>query len=317
MTVVATGSVAFDYILSFDGRFGDHILPDRKHVINLSFLVERLQRRRGGVALNYAYNLRLLGHPAAVLATIGADGAEHREWLESIGVDCRGLVMLEDELTATGFTTTDQDDNQITGYYGGAMNRAAVLGLEDTVPEPAAVIIGPNAPDAMRRLVREARETQVPRVFDPAHQLPHLSPEDLVDGSRGAWILIGNDYEVELVRRRAGFDQAALSQLPDILVTTLGAQGSEVLAGGERHVIPAAPVRDSVDPTGAGDAYRAGLVAGLLRGLDLPVAGRVASLAAAWTVEQVGTVEHTYTAQEFQERYRASFGSDLPGSFWD
>ena len=317
MTVVCTGSVAFDYILTFGGSFADHILPDRKHIINLSFLVDSLERRRGGVALNYAYNLRLLQHPAAILATAGHDGAEHRDWLEELGVDCRGLHLLDDHLTATGFTTTDRDDNQITGYFGGAMNEAGRLGLHDTVAEPAAVIVGPNGPGAMRRLVGETRERGIPRVFDPAHQLPHMNGEDLVDGATGAWIVIGNDYEVELIRRRSGLQAPGeLEALPEILATTLGAEGSELVRNGETVRIPPAPVPEPKDPTGAGDAYRSGLVAALLRGLDLPEAGRIASLAAAYAVEQVGTVEHSYTPAEFAERYLAAFGAPVPAAFF-
>src|SRR6266700_4607605 len=148
MAVVATGSVAFDYIFTFKGRFGDQIVADKTHIINLSFLVDSMEKRRGGVAANYAYNLALLGCPAAVLATAGRDAAEYREWLSGLGVDCRGLVLLPDELTATGFTTTDLNDNQITGYYGGAMLRAAELGLDDAPAEAKAFVIGPNDPGA-------------------------------------------------------------------------------------------------------------------------------------------------------------------------
>ena len=155
MAVVATGSVAFDYILTFKGHFGDHILPDKKHILNLSFLVDTFQKRRGGVAGNYAYNLWLLGYPSAVLATAGEDGAEYRDWLSARGIDVRGLRILPDEHTATGFTYDVLDDNQLTGYYGGAMVKAGQLGLADTVADPEVVIIGPNAPDAMVRLVRE------------------------------------------------------------------------------------------------------------------------------------------------------------------
>src|SRR5881296_2586314 len=186
--VLCTGSIAYDYILTFKGRFKDHILLDKTHILNLSFLVDDLRKRRGGVAGNYAYNLRLLGYPAAVLATAGGDAAEYREWLKAQGIDCRGLRLLEDEITATGFTTTDMDDNQLTGYYGGAMRRAAMLGLDDGPPQADAVIIGPNDPGAMKRLVGECRERGVRFVFDPAHQLPRLSAEDVSEGSRGAWI---------------------------------------------------------------------------------------------------------------------------------
>ena len=316
MTVVCTGSIAYDYILSFKGRFKDHILPDKTHMLNLSFLVDDLQKRRGGVAGNYAYNLALLHYPSAVLATAGSDAAEYRKWLENLGIDCRGLRLLDSEISATGFTTTDLDDNQITGYYGGAMNRAGSIGLDDTVPNPEAVIIGPNAPDAMLRLVHECRQRHVRWVFDPAHQLPHLSAHDLEDGARGAWVLIGNDYEMELIQQRTGRTLEGLKELAEIVVTTLGREGSRIDSGPDSHAIPAAAARIESDPTGAGDAYRSGLVAGLLRGLDPPAAGRVASLAAAHVVEQVGTIEHGYTPEEFKSRYLKAFGKPLPGLFW-
>ncbi len=316
MTVVATGSVAFDYILTFNGRFGDHILPDKKHILNLSFLVESFQKRRGGVAGNYAYNLALLGYPCAVLATIGPDGVDYRDWLEARGIDVRGLRILPDEYTATGFTTTDLDHNQVTGYYGGAMVRAGLIGLAETVPDPEAVIIGPNAPDAMARLVGECRERGVRWVYDPAHQLPHSSCETLENGARGAWILIGNDYELQLIMDRTGRDMAGLLELSELVVTTLGRAGSRIDTRAGCHEIPAAPARREVDPTGAGDAYRAGLVAGLLRRLEIATAGRVASLAAAYAVEQTGTVEHTYARNEFADRYAESFGEPLPLEFW-
>jgi adenosine kinase len=312
MAIVATGSIAFDYILTFKGRFRDNILPDKAHIINLSFLVESLQKRKGGVAGNYAYNLSLLQHPCAVLATGGSDAVEYRSWLESLGVDCRGLRLLEDEISATGFTTTDLDDNQITGYYGGAMNRAGMLGLADTIPDPEAVIVGPNAPDAMFRLVRECREAGVPWIFDPAHQLPHMAGSDLVAGARGAWILIGNDYELELIRQRTARSEEGLLDLAQIVVTTLGRHGSRIATRDGCFDIPAAPARAEADPTGAGDAYRAGLAAGLLRGLDVQRAGRMAGLAAAYAVEQVGTIEHSYTWEEFKARYLETFGEPLP-----
>jgi adenosine kinase len=311
MTVVASGSIAFDYILTFRGHFGDHILPDKAHVINLSFLVDSMQKRRGGVAGNYAYNLALLGHPAAVLATAGADGGEYRDWLEGLGIDCRGLRILPDEHTATGFTTTDLNDNQITGYYGGAMNQAGQLGLADTVPDPEAVIVGPNAPDAMLRLARECRDGAVRWVWDPAHQLPHMSGEDLEDGGRGAWIMIGNDYEIELVRQRTGRDDRGLLELAEMVVTTFGRDGSEIATRDGVFRIPPATARREVDAVGAGDAYRAGLVVGLLQGVGVERAGRIASLAASYAVEQTGTIEHTYTIEEFAERFRDVYGEEL------
>jgi adenosine kinase len=316
VSVVCTGSIAYDYILSFKGRFKDHILADKTHILNLSFLVDDLRKHRGGVAGNYAYNLTLLGYPAAVLATAGSDAAEYRDWLVARGVDCHGLRLLDGEITATGFTTTDLDDNQLTGYYGGAMGRAAMLGVDDATPGAEALIVGPNDPAAMLRLVRECRERDLRFVFDPAHQLPRLSADDVAEGSRGAWILIGNDYELELIMQRTGHDMDKLVELAEIVVTTLGRDGSRIATRNGIVEIPPAPARIESDPTGAGDAYRAGLVAGLLRGLDLEAAGRVASLAATYVVEQVGTVEHAYTFVDFSQRYQAAFGLPLEDAFW-
>jgi adenosine kinase len=317
MAVVASGSVAFDYILTFKGRFADHILPDKKHILNLSFLVDTFEKRRGGVAGNYAYNLWLLGYPSAVLATAGEDGVEYRDWLSARGIDVRGLRILPEEHTATGFTTTDLDDNQLTGYYGGAMVKAGQLGLADSAPNPDAVIIGPNAPDAMVRLVSECRRGGLRWVYDPAHQLPHSSAETLIDGARGAWILIGNDYELQLIQDRTGQDMAGLLELSEIVVTTLGKDGSRIDTRQGAHEIPAAAPVKLVDPTGAGDAYRSGLIAGLLRGLSVDQAGRVGALAATYCVEQTGTVEHSYTREDFGARYREAFGDELPGALFE
>ena len=314
--VVCTGSIAYDYILNFKGRFKDHILPDKTHILNLSFLVDELHKRRGGVAGNYAYNLSLLGYPAAVLATAGYDAAEYKQWLEARGVDCSGLRLIGGEMTATGFTTTDMDDNQITGYYGGAMRKAGTLGLADAPRSAKAVIIGPNDPGAMMRLTRECRESGMPFVFDPAHQLPHMSASDLEDAVKGSWMLIGNDYEIELVKQRMECSEDTLLGHSQMVVTTLGRLGSRIAGRDGTVEIPPAAARVEVDPTGAGDAYRAGLIAGLLRGMDIEVAGRVASLAATYAIEQVGTAEHSYTAHEFTERYETSFGSVLPDHFW-
>ena len=316
MSVVCTGSIAYDYILSFKGRFKDHILADKTHILNLSFLVDDLRKHRGGVAGNYAYNLSLLGYPASVLATAGSDAAEYRDWLVGLGIDCQGLRLLDGEITATGFTTTDLDDNQLTGYYGVAMGRAAMLGLDDATPGAEALIVGPNDPAAMIRLVKESRDRGLRFVFDPAHQLPRLAPEDVAEGARGAWILIGNDYELELIMQRTGHSMDTLVEMAEMVVTTLGRDGSRIATRKGVVDIPPAPAVIESDPTGAGDAYRAGLVAGLLRGLVLEQAGRVASLAATYAIERVGTVEHSYTHEAFSERYKEAFADPLPERLW-
>lgn len=310
-TVVSTGSIAFDYIIRFQGHFAEHFLVSKKETLNLSFLVDRMEKRRGGVAANYAYTMALLGQPSAILATAGDDAAEYRAWLEGLGIDCRGMRLLDGELSATGFTTVDLDGNQLTGYYGGAMIRAAELHVSDTVPDPGALLVGPNAPDAMEQLVRECREAGVRFVYHPAHQLPHLDAASLVENARGAWMLIGNDYEIGLIQERTGLDLAGLLQLVEMVVTTLGKDGSEI-ATRERTVrIPAAPVSRVEDPVGAGDAFLGGLVHGLLAGRSLEEAGRVAALAGAYAVEVVGAMPRHYTRQEFEERYRRSFQAAL------
>ncbi|MBV8529121.1 MAG: carbohydrate kinase family protein [Candidatus Dormibacteraeota bacterium] len=312
MTVVATGSIAFDYILSYAGRFRDHILLEKTHILNLSFLVDRLEKRRGGVAANYAYNLALLGYPSAILATAGRDAGDYHDWLAARGIDVQGLRLVDDVMTATGFTTTDSEDNQLTGYYGGAMLRADALGLDDTVGDPEVVIVGPNAPAAMARLVRECRDRNVRWVYDPSHQLSSMDVADLKDGISGAWILIGNDYELELIQQRTESDLAALAQECGIVVTTKGRHGSRLTTRSVDIEAPAAAAHKEVDPTGAGDAYRAGLVASLLQGLELDDAALVASLAAVYVVEQTGTVEHEYTRDEFAQRFATAFGKPCP-----
>src|SRR2546426_8321506 len=314
--VLCTGSIAYDYILTFKGRFKEHILLDKTHILNLSFLVDDLQKRRGGVAGNYAYNLALLGYPSAVLATAGTDAAEYRDWLAAQGVDCRGLRLLDGEMCATGFTTTDMDDNQLTGYYGGAMWKAAMLGLDDGPPDVEAVIIGPNDPGAMKRLVGECRDRGVRFVFDPAHQMPMMKAEDVMDSANGAWMVIGNDYELELIQQRCQRDIDGLLELAQIVVTTLGRHGSRITTLEGSVDIPAAPSVREADPTGAGDAYRSGLVAGLLRGPDLEAAGRRAAPAPPYSVGHRGALRHHYTRAEFSERYRESFGAALPDRFW-
>ena len=303
MAVIATGSIAFDYILAFKGRFADHILPNMTHVINLSFLVDSVVKRRGGVAANYAHTLNLLGYPTAILATAGTDAQEYKAWLEEQGIDCSGLRLLNDEQTATGYTTTDMLDNQITGYFGGAMLKAASIGLDDTAASPEVVIIGPNAPDAMFRLVRECRARRIPWVWDPAHQLPHMSRTDLEEGCRGAWMVIGNDYEMELVQQRTRRNAQDLLLLAEMVVTTFGRDGSTISTRAGEHFIPPAPVRVEVDPVGAGDAYRAGLLFGLLTDHSIVESGCIASVAAAYAVEYKGTIEHSYSHSEFELRY--------------
>ena len=223
MSIIVTGSLAFDHIMSFPGYFKDHILPDKVHILNVSFLVNSLKRQRGGTAGNIAYSAALLGLRPRLLAAAGGDFAEYRAILERRGVDTGPVFVAEDDLCASAFITTDRDDNQITGFYPGAMLRAGETRLHDAVEETTELaIVAANEPATMVRLARECRELGVPYIFDPGEGLPVLSGDDLVDGMTGARVLIANDYEMALIADKTGLDRRALREPVELLVTTFG-----------------------------------------------------------------------------------------------
>lgn len=309
MQILVTGSIAYDYIMVFPGRFRDHILPDKVHVLSVSFLVDSMKRLRGGTAPNIAYNLALLGERPTVVGTVGEDFAEYQAWLEEHGIDTSGILPVPGVFTASCFINTDLDDNQITAFYSGAMMHAHTVSLQPfSNGRPAYAIIAPNDPQAMERYAHECRELGIPYMYDPSMQAPRMSGEELLNGVRGAQVLIGNDYEFSMMAEKIGCSEPELRDLAPITVVTKGEYGSTIYANGETIEIPAARAHKVVDPTGAGDAYRAGLLKGLIHKVPLEVAGRIASLTACYAVEQMGTQEHCYTKQEFVERYRLNFG---------
>ncbi len=313
MRIIVTGSIAYDYIMSFPGDFSEHILPDKIDVLSVSFLVESLRREPGGCAANIAYNLALLGERPTVMATVGADFAYDHERLRSHGVDVALIRTLPDETTASFFVSTDRKSRQIASFYVGAMAAADELSfMELTAADIQLAIIAPNAPDAMEKYVRECQVLDIPYVYDPSQQIVRLSAEALVAGIRGSRIFIANEYEFALVQEKTGLDIAAARALTDVLIVTRGEHGSTIYAGEDQHVIPTAPPTAVVDPTGVGDAYRAGAVFGFLSNLPWPVAGRVGALAATYAIEKLGTQEHRYTATEFLDRYAQHFGSPPP-----
>jgi adenosine kinase len=308
--VVVTGSLAFDQIMVFPGSFQDHILPDKLHVINISFLVSELRRQRGGCAANIAYTLALLGADARIVAAAGSDFGEYREWLIGQGVDVGGIEVFADVLTASCHITTDKSDNQITGFHVGAMARAGELSLRQRAGDrPAICVVAPDDPAAMLRHAREAREAGLPFLFDPSFQVTAMDGEALTAASRGAAILAVNDYEHAVFEEKTGNKGSSIFDLVDMVIVTLGSEGSKILRRDTGEIrIPAAKIAGLVDPTGAGDAFRAGFVAGLMEGRDLEVCGRMGSVAAAYAVEQNGTQSHAYRREAFQERYAANFG---------
>ncbi len=311
MSIVVTGSVAFDNIMNFPGSFKDHILPEKVHVLSVSFLVDSLKKQHGGAAANVAYNLTLLGERPKILAAVGEDFSEYRQFMEFHGIDTSSLVEIPGEFTASAFITTDNDDNQITGFYPGAMREAGKLSLDAIPGDVDLVVITPDAPDAMARYPGECRSRGIPYLYLPAQQIVSLTPEQLLGGVRGAACLIGNDYEMELISSKTGADPAGLLEMAEVVITTLGEHGSSIATRGGVFEIPAAEATAVVDPTGAGDAYVAGIALGLARGDEPQRYGRIASLAAVHAVEHHGTQQHTHEPAAFAARFQEAFGEPL------
>ncbi len=308
MSVIVTGSIATDYIMKYPGRFREHILNDQQK-LSVSFLVEEKHMTRGGVGPNIAYNLALLGQRPRLMGTAGQDFGEFRIWLEERGVDTSLTVAYPDEFTATFTVITDVEQNQIAGFHAGAMTRARELSLRGLNPEEIdLVIISPNDPVAMLKYAQECRELGIRFVFDPSQQLARFNGEQVLAGMEGAYALTVNDYELELVKSKTGLDEKSILDKVTLLVVTRGADGASLISRERRVDVPAARPRAIVDPTGVGDAFRGGLLTGLVRGYPWEVTGRLGSLSAVYCLEQVGTMNHRYTLPEFVARYRENFG---------
>jgi len=312
--IVVTGSLAFDYIMDFPGYFKDFMLSDKAHIISVSFLVDSMRKLRGGVAGNIAYNLALLGERPLIVGSAGHDFGAYRDWLEEQGVDTSGITIIEHEFTSSCFINTDQANNQIVAFYAGAMGHDHQNSLLDRgLTAHDLVLISPTNPDAMRRFARECQQMGVPYIFDPGKQTPRLDADLLELGIRGAQVLISNDYEFGMMSRCLGISEAELIAQAPITVVTRGIEGSQIYVDGQlAATIPVAPVTEVRDPTGAGDAYLAGIAFGLARRLPLEITGRIAALCAAFAIEERGCQEHRFTLAQFAERYRAAFGLDLP-----
>ncbi len=319
MRIVVTGSIAFDYVMVFPGNFQDHILPEKMHILSVSFLVDSMKRERGGTAPNIAYSLALLGERPEVVGTVGDDFADYRTWLEGKGVGTSGIKVIGGDFTASCFINTDLKHNQITAFYPGAMKQAATCKLEGTgLTRDDLVLIAPNAPDAMAAHAEECTRVGIPYLYDPSMQAPRMTGEELEAGFRGARILTGNDYEFGMMSEKLGVTEAALRRRVPITVVTKGKAGALVTVEGQEYEIPPASPTAVVDPTGAGDAYRAGFVKGMARGFSWPVVGRLGALSAVYAIEHAGTQHHYYTIPEFVDRYRSNFGpSDEVDSLLD
>ncbi len=307
MDILLTGSVAYDYLMTFPGSFKEQILPERLEKISLSFLVDSMSRQRGGVAPNIAYSMALLGEHPRIMATVGEDFGEYRQWLESKGVDTALMQVIPGLYTASFFATTDQTNAQIASFYPGAMGVAAQQSLHDIQERPNLVVVSPNSPDAMTKFAAECRELKIPYLYDPSQQILRLEGPELARDMDGAHFLFVNDYELGLISKKTGLDLARMLQHVDVIVVTRGKDGSTVYADGKEYNIPAVPEVCIVDPTGVGDAYRAGFLTGYARSWSWELCGQIGSLAATYCLEQKGPQNHSFTRLAFVRRFRQNF----------
>jgi adenosine kinase len=307
MSIVVTGSIAYDYLMSFPGRFTEHILPEHLHRVSLSFLVESMDKRRGGCAPNIAYTLALLGERPLLMAPVGEDFGEYRQWLEAAGVDTRHVRQVAGKFTASFFCNTDQANNQIASFYAGAMADAGELSFR-SIAGCRLAIISPNDPGAMVQYADECRALGIRYIFDPGQQCTSLSGDQLREGASGAALVICNDYEFEILKQKSGLELPDMLARSEAVVVTKGEHGSSIYTSAGRMDVPAVPPRRIVDPTGVGDAYRGGLLKGLAAGLPLADCGRIGSVAATYALEHLGGQSHAYSLTEFGARYAEAFG---------
>lgn len=309
METVITGSIAYDYLMRFPGRFTDHLLDGQLHHLSVSFLVEDMTRHWGGTAANIAYNAALLGLRPRLMGTVGSDFGDYRVWLEASGVDTEAVRQIDSLFTASFFANTDIDNNQIASFYAGAMSCARdyrLSDLEDVSPD--LVCISPNDPDAMLLLAAECRQWDIPFICDPSQQVARFDGQQLLDLMRGARVLVMNAYETGMICRKTGMTQERLVNGHEIVLITRGSEGVEVYEGGERHHIQPFPVTHIADPTGAGDAFRGGFIRGMVMGWPLVLCAQVGALCASYALEQIGTQAHCFTLGEFIARFRDHAG---------
>ena len=306
MSALICGSFAYDTIMVFHDKFKNNILPEQVHILNVSFLVPDMRREFGGCAGNIAFNLKLLGEEPLPMGTVGTDFTPYAEWMDRFGIS-RQYVKQMDTYTAQAFITTDVDDNQITAFHPGAMN----LSHENSVLQTNGIKLGIVAPDGRDGMLQHAEqfvEANIPFIFDPGQGLPMFSGEELLDFvDKATWVAL-NDYEAQLMEERTGKSPHELAEMVDALIVTRGAKGSQIYTTQHRHDIPLAKVSAIKDPTGCGDAYRAGVLYGLLNDLDWKTIGRIASLMGAIKIESHGTQNHMFEMDEFIDRFKDNFG---------
>ncbi|MFH1030350.1 MAG: carbohydrate kinase family protein [bacterium] len=310
MNILVSGSVAYDRIMDFPDLFKNHILPDKAHILNVSFVVNKVKENFGGTAGNIAYNLALLNERPSILSPVGEDFKKYREWLNKKNVDLSYIREVHGELTSMATMITDKADNQISGFYPGSLDIEYCNVVKD-IKGIKMAIISPEFAGRMNRYVEIYREKNIPYIFDPGQQITVLTKADINNALSGARVLIGNDYEIQLILNKIGRTQAELEKMVEILVITKGEKGSEIYSGGEKILIPAVKPLKVTDPTGAGDAFRAGFIKGFIENWSLEKTGKFASVVSSYAVEKYGTQNHEFTWGELEERYFENYGEQL------
>ncbi|MBI5846416.1 MAG: carbohydrate kinase family protein [Nitrospirae bacterium] len=308
MNIFISGSMAYDRIMDFPGSLADYILPDKIHVLNVCFNVTSLTEKFGGTAGNVAYSLSLLGEKPVIIATIGKDYETYFDWLKSHSISNEVITIIREEFTAGAYITTDKSDNQITGFNPGAMKQATNYDLSAADPNDSVVLLAPGNLQDMIGYASRCRERAIPYICDPGQSLTLWTGDQLRDWISGSMMLITNDYELEVIIKMTGMRKEEILGLTKMIITTLGDKGSLISMSSRDITIPAAKASNVVDPTGAGDAYRSGLLKGFAMGKSIEDAAKIGAVAAAYAVEHYGTQEHCYTHEEFSERYQQNFG---------
>ena len=312
MRIVVSGSIAYDYLMTFPGRFTDQIIPEKLSRLSVSFLVDDMVRKRGGTAANIAYSLKLLGGEPILLGTVGQDFGDYETWLQANGIRTDHVVEIPHKFTASFFVSTDEEQNQIANFYAGAMSDCRDISLADRgLTDADVVIISPNDPQAMLNYATECRDLGIPFAYDPSQQTARLSGEALRASIPGAGWLMVNDYEFAVIQEKTGWSKARILREVGTLIVTEGRAGSFICQNGEEFHIPIAPPQKVSEPTGVGDGYRGAFFAAHSIGLPVDVCGRVGALCATYVLEQVGTTNHRFTPQEFTQRYEQAFGEKL------
>ncbi|NWF98242.1 MAG: carbohydrate kinase family protein [Nitrospirae bacterium] len=308
MRILVSGSLAYDRIMDFPGRFSDYILPDKIHVLNVCFNVNGLVEKFGGTAGNIAYTLNLLKEKPFIIATIGRDYHNYFKWLKKNDIAVDGIKIIENEFTAGAYITTDIADNQITGFNPGAMKYPSHFNIKNNSADNSLAIIAPGNIDDMVTYAKQCRDIGIPFICDPGQSLSKWNEVELKEWLKGSFILITNDYELEIVMKITKLDKEGLLNLTSVIITTHGENGSIILTKDSEINIPPAKVQKVVDPTGAGDAYRAGLIKGIVSGKSIEISAKIGAVAAVFAIEKYGTQEHYFTYEEFTKRYKYNFG---------